>query len=447
MRILLPRPVGSSLLAFLLGSALSFGADPSLQLIPVAPANASAVYQPGDKITWRVEPLNDDAHVLKSATFTVKQGGAKIIAQGNLTFGPEPALITTTLSEPGTLLAEVSAPLESGTVPVKASNGAAVEPAKLAPSQPAPADFDAFWKSKIAELSAIPANPVLEKGDSGVPGVDYWKITLDNIHGTHIQGQLARPTEGGKFPAVFIPQWAGVYPLDKKWAAYKAKQGWLVLNILAHDLPIDQPKEFYTEQANTALKNYTAIGNTDRETSYFLRMFLSCYRAADYLSQRPDWNGKVFLVTGASQGGLQSFVTAALFPKVTDVIVCVPAGSDNTGYLAGRQPGWPGWKNNAKSEPEKVMETSRYFDAMNFAARVHCPTLVGMGLSDVTSPASGVFAAFNQIQAPKEIVVIPDGQHQNVNNAHAPYFKRADAWSAALVKGEPAPVEPNPAAQ
>jgi cephalosporin-C deacetylase len=115
----------------------------------------------------------------------------------------------------------------------------------------------------------VPENPVLEKGDSGVPEVDYWKITMDNIHGTHIQGQLARPAKGDQFPALFIPQWADVYPLDKKWV-------------------------------------------TDRETSYFLRMFLSCYRAADYLSKRPDWNGKVFLVSGGSQGGLQTFVTAAL---------------------------------------------------------------------------------------------------------------------------------------
>ena len=49
-----------------------------------------------------------------------------------------------------------------------------------------------------------------------------------------------------------------------------------MLNINAHDLPIDQPTEFYKQQAAGPLKNYPYIGNDDREKSYFLRMYLSC---------------------------------------------------------------------------------------------------------------------------------------------------------------------------
>ena len=80
---------------------------------------------------------------------------------------------------------------------------------------------------------------------SGKPNIDYWKITLDNIRGTHIQGQLARPKQGDKFPALLIVQWAGVYPLQKSWVTDRAGEGWLVLNIDAHDLPIDEPADFY----------------------------------------------------------------------------------------------------------------------------------------------------------------------------------------------------------
>ena len=69
-------------------------------------------------------------------------------------------------------------------------------------------------------------------------------------------------------------------------------------------------KDFYDEKSATTLRNYPAIGNDDRETSYFLRMYLSCYRAAEYLTQRPDWNGKTLVVMGDSQGGLQTFLFA-----------------------------------------------------------------------------------------------------------------------------------------
>ena len=101
---------------------------------------------------------------------------------------------------------------------------------------------------------------------------------------------------------MLIPQWAGVYPLEKAWVTDRAAEGWLVLNILAHDLPIDEPAKFYEEQSAGPLKDYWAIGNDDRETSYFLRMYLSCYQAAEYLTQRPDWNGKTLVVTGGEPG-------------------------------------------------------------------------------------------------------------------------------------------------
>jgi cephalosporin-C deacetylase len=176
-------------------------------------------------------------------------------------------------------------------------------PESIALSAPRPADFDAFWDAKLQALAAIPANPVLASVAIGNTNLAYSKLTLDNIWGTHIQGQLARPVAGGKFPALLIVQWAGVYPLQPSWVTERAQEGWLVLNIQAHDLPIDLPESFYNEQAAGPLKDYYDIGNDDRDESYFLRMYLSCYRAAEYLTQRADWDGKTLVVLGQSQGG------------------------------------------------------------------------------------------------------------------------------------------------
>jgi len=60
-----------------------------------------------------------------------------------------------------------------------------------------------------------------------------------------------------------------------------------------------------------------SIGDEDREKSYFLRMYLGCYRAVEYLASRPDWDGKTLVVMGTSQGGQQSIVTAGLNPRIT----------------------------------------------------------------------------------------------------------------------------------
>src|SRR6202012_3515604 len=216
-------------------------------------------------------------------------------------------------------------------------------PEKLKAGVAAPEDFDAFWKGKLAELDKIPANPVLTRAPSDKEGGQYSKVTLDNINGPHVQGQIARPATGTKFPAILQLQYAGVYPLQKSWVTEKAAKGWLALNILAHDLPIDEAEAFYQAQAAGPLKNYASIGNESRETSYFLRMLLGDHRAVEYLASRPDWDGKTLVVIGTSQGGMQSFFTAAYFPKVTAVIVEVPAGCDPGANSAGRAFGWPYW--------------------------------------------------------------------------------------------------------
>ena len=280
---------------------------------------------------------------------------------------------------------------------------------------------------------------MLEKVEAG-GDVDYWKITMGNIRGTKVYGQIARPKEAkGKLPAFLIVQWAGVYPLSRDWVINRAKAGWLAMNIIAHDQPIDRDKKFYDDLSGGALKNYPAIGSNNRDTSYFLRMYLSCYRAADYLVGRPDWDGKTLLVEGGSQGGLQAVMLAGLHPAVSAVTASVPAGCDHTGELVGRAPGWPQWIANAGKDRAKAIEACKYFDVVNFARRAKCPVLVGVGLIDTTCPPEGVIAMFNQLQGPKELVILPVAGHQDKNDSHKPYYAASWRWSEAVRQGNPLP--------
>jgi len=235
-------------------------------------------------------------------------------------------------------------------------------------------------------------------------------------------------------------QWAGVYGLDKWWASLPATEGFLVLNISAHDLPIDEQPDFYKTQSDGPLKNYTAIGKDDREKDYFLRMYLSAYRAADYLTQRADWDGHNLAVSGTSQGGLQTIMLAGLHPKVTAAMANVPAGCDQSGILAGNACGWPALAMWVKGDEQKrVLEVSRYFDCMNFAPNINCPLLVSIGMIDETCPPSGIFATVNQTKGPREILVLPLSDHQGRNNTQKPMMDRMFAWRRAILKGEPLP--------
>lgn len=422
----------STALGLLLGLSASLA-----QEIVVTQTHTNGVYALGEKIQWRVEVRNDAESKISQLRYVMKKGGFTQMNAGKLELSSGKGSLEASLDEPNTILVELEADLNGKKI--KALAGAAIAPEKIQISAPKPDDFDAFWAGKLAELAKIPANPALETADSEKPTVDYWKIQMDNIHGSHIYGQLAKPKREGKFPAMLIVQWAGVYGLPKYNVVSKAENGWLALNIMAHDIPFDKPEDYYKELSQTTLKDYVSIGNEDRETSYFLRMYLSCYRAAEYLAQRPDWDGKTLVVTGTSQGGLQTIMTAAIHPKITALMAHVPAGCDRTGPLVGRAAGWPGWYAWAK-EAKKITETSRYYDVMNFASRVKCPALVSAGLIDTTCPPSGVFATCNQFKGPREMVYLEHSGHQDVKGSQALFYARFDAWCKALVRGEPPPI-------
>ncbi len=404
----------------------------------ITQAAKDGVYHAGEAVMWTVKPHDFTVEKMPVVTFTVERNGLTVIAQGTLDVSTGSAVISSKLDEPGTLLATVTAKIATAVdkaSDIKALAGAVIEPSQIKASATKPADFDSFWAEKLALLATVPMNPVLEPLTTDHADVAYWHITMDNIKGSHIRGQLARPVKDGKFPAMLVVQWAGVYPLKREWAIGPASGGWLTLNISAHDEPIDQPEQFYKDLAAASLKGYTAMGNDDREKSYFLRMYLACSRAVDYLSLRPDWDGRTLIVTGASQGGLQSFVAAGLNSKVTAMLVDVPAGCDNTCLQAGRATGWPYWVPSLTDS--KRMEASRYYDAVNFATRITCPALISLGLLDTTARPAGILAAANHITGSKEVLVMPNAAHQG---DHSPFPARSAAWKAALIAGKPAPV-------
>jgi cephalosporin-C deacetylase-like acetyl esterase len=267
----------------------------------------------------------------------------------------------------------------------------------------------------------------------------YYKLVFDNINGQKIYAQMARPVGGTSFPAIINLQYAGVYGLPKENVTTDASRGWLSINVMAHPYPYDQPAEYYTalEAPGGALNNYTKIGATSRDTSYFLGMLLGDIRAAAYIASRSDWDGETLVTSGTSQGGYQAVMLAGLEPRVTAVLAKVPAGAESAGNFAGRGFGWPYWTQPNGTNAELIKETSRYYDIVNFAPRVTASTLIGMGLIDTTCPASGVSAMINELAGPKEIVIAPLDGH---SGTHAQYNTRRGAWYYAIRDGNPIPI-------
>jgi len=375
------------------------------------PFHQNGIYALGEKAGWTVT-LPQSATSGSHYTYTVKKNNFDVVAAGAIDLSSGSATIWTSLSEPAMLYVEVkpdAPPAQAGSngaAPAAAKDtaihlGAAIAPSQLQPSVPRPADFDAFWDGKRKALAAIPINPALTPSPTDKPGVELYTVKLDSL-GSHVQGYLARPAKAGKFPALVVFEWAGVHALQPATVTDRAAEGWLAFNVDSHDLP--------PSQATGVGTGYQAIGNTDRETCYFLNMYLRDSRAIDYIASRPDWDGKNIVVMGTSMGGHQSLAAAGLNPHVTAVIVNEPAGADSNGDLHGRKAGYPNWD----STNPKVMETALYFDTVNFASRIKAPVMAAMGFIDIVVPPVGVWIALDQVPGPKEAIPMVDSNHNNL---------------------------------
>src|SRR5262249_41055975 len=159
--------------------------------------------------------------------------------------------------------------------------------------------------------------------------VDCYKISLANVEGKRVHGWLSVPKGKGPFPAILTVPGAGVYGIGPdKGHAYL---GALSMNILIHDIPVDESSAFYKKQAAGPLATYRDIGMDDRNKSYYRAVILGCLRCNDYLTSRPDFDGKGLAVTGGSQGGALTLILSGLDPRVKLAAPNVAAMCDHSG--------------------------------------------------------------------------------------------------------------------
>ena len=173
------------------------------------PYKPSGIYALGDTVGWNVTlPWSSPG-----ARYVIRENNLKELSSGTITPGT-PTRIEAKLDAPGMVYVEIT---ENARDAQPKALGAAVAPEKIRPSIPAPADFDAFWKAKIAALRKVPARPELTSRPSEKDGVDFAIVRMDHLDGKHVWGQIARPTDPTgkkKYPALLILQWASPpYPL------------------------------------------------------------------------------------------------------------------------------------------------------------------------------------------------------------------------------------------
>lgn len=396
--------------------------------VNVVPDHQDWTYKVGETATFRIS-VTKSATPLAGAVIDYEAGPemyqdvkktAVVLKDGTLT-------VKGKMSKPGFYRVDVKTTI--GGKEYKGACAAAFSPEQLKPTTVNPADFDQFWQNAISEARHTDLNPTKRLlPERCTKDVNVYEVSFQNVRwGSRTYGILCEPVKPGKYPALLRVPGAGVRPYGGD--IYTASKGAVTLEIGIHGIPVTMQQSVYDDLGQGALNGYWEFGMDNRDKSYYKHVVLGCIRALDYIEQYTPWNGKELGVTGSSQGGFLSLATAGLDRRITFYAPVHAALCDHTASLKGVACGWPHYFYRNKGEGmEKQIETSRYYDGVNFARRITNAQTgwFSFGYNDDVVPPTTAWATYNIVKGPKSIT--PYQQ-----TAHFWYQEQWDEWENWLL--------------
>lgn len=164
----------------------------------------------------------------------------------------------------------------------------------------------------------------------------------------------------------------------------------------------------------------------DPDNLLFRHIFLDCAQLAGIAMSMPEVDETRVGATGWSQGGALTIACAALEPRIKRLAPVYPFLSDyrrvwemdlaKDAYAEIRS--YFRHFDPTHERADEVFTKLGYIDIQHLASRIKGEVLMGVGLMDTICPPSTQFAAFNKIQAPKDLVIYPDYAHEGLPGMH-----------------------------
>lgn len=381
--------------------------------IIVTPDHEDWQYSAGQKVRFTVQVLHHYTG-LKGVYARYEVGPEKmepVLRDSVLLYGLPFVVDAGTLKNPGFLRCVVTVGFEGRRYRGLAT--AAFNPEKITPTVDFPTDFVSFWESAKAELAKLPVNARMTLlPEKCTEDVDVYHVALQNYGNSRLYGILAVPRKEGRFPAVLQVPGAGVRAYNPDVAL--AARGFITFVIGIHGIPVTMDPGVYLDLGGGALREYWTFNMDNRDRYYYKRVYLGCVRANDFITSLPQFDGTNLAVTGGSQGGALSIITASLDNRVKYLGAFYPALCDVTGYLHGRAGGWPHFFDKTNAVYHNIsqkLETIKYFDVVNFARNLKIPGFYSWGFNDETCPPTSMYAAYNQINAQKSLFLVHETGH------------------------------------
>jgi len=257
-----------------------------------------------------------------------------------------------------------------------------------------PEDFDRFWGEALGQAEKIPLNPRMEPVPlRSTPSVAVYEASYDSLDHVRIATWYCVPRDGtGPFPAIIhVPGYISEPLLPKA----TAKRGYAAISVAPRG------KLRSNRQFNPGYPGLLVHNIVDKQTYSYRGFYVDVWRAVDFLLSRPEVDPNRIGITGSSQGGALTIVTAAMRHEIRAAAAGAPylCGIMDAIQLTHTYP-YQEINDYLRLYPEReaqIRETIPYFDGINFADKIRCPIIVNIGLNDDVCPPETGYALFKAI--------------------------------------------------
>ncbi len=287
-----------------------------------------------------------------------------------------------------------------------------------------PADFDAFWAESMADLGEL--DPVFEPANTVIKSVDVYDVTFTGHGKVRVKAWLLVPKELEESTPVVVQfiGYSGGRARPQDWLEYSAA-GFphLVMDSRAQGGGWGGSDTFDSGEAGApSVAGFMTKGAASPDDHYFTRIFVDAARAMQVPGAFSLLAGRRVVAAGGSQGGGLALAAAHLSNAAAAVMSDVPflANFERAVAMTDQLPYFEITK-YCSIYPERVEElfkTLSYIDVVNHAKRIHLPALFSVGLTDIVTPPSTVFSAYNFYKGPKDIEVYRFNGHEGGGSLH-----------------------------